>query len=166
MLPTPPWAWDKYITHKAFCLLVACPSLTLISRTHPTDTADRTGQVLPTATHCASSYLSHLFQGPGQPTWTEIAFPHILHTAGQQPFQKTELNLTVNTHVLEHFPYSHTRMQNYLLRPQTQNTHVSVPCKPEKPWNAVVLRAPSSARLPLPGIMALTDWSWIPVAQG
>lgn len=52
-----------------------------MSRTPPTDTADRTGQVLPTATHWAISYLSLLFQGTEQPTWTEIAFPHVLHTA-------------------------------------------------------------------------------------
>lgn len=71
----------RQVPNKAFCLLVACPPLTLMSRTHPTDTTDRTGQVLPTATHCAISYRSRLFQGTEQPTWTEIAFPHVLHTA-------------------------------------------------------------------------------------
>lgn len=126
MLPTPQWAWHKYKTHKAFCLLVACPPLTLMSRTHLTDTADRTGQVLPTATHCTISYLSHSFQGMGSSPEQRLLFPTFCTQPGQQSFQKTELNLTANTHV-EHFPCSHTRMQNYLPISQAQNTHISVP---------------------------------------
>lgn len=123
----------RQVPNKAFCLLVACPPLTLMSRTHPTDTTDRTGQVLPTATHCAISYRSRLFQGTEHPPGQRLLFPMFCTQPAQQPFQKTELNLTVNTRMLEHFPCSYTRMQNCLPRSPAQNTHLSVPLKPEKP---------------------------------
>lgn len=148
LLPTPQWLWDKYITQKAFCLLVACPPLTLMSRTHPTATADKQGKFSPLPLTVLFPTSLACSKGLGSPPGQRLLFPTFCTEPGQQPFQKTELNLTVSTHMWEHFPYSHTRMQNYLPRSQAQNTHVPVPLKAEKPWNAV-LREPWAQAGPL-----------------
>lgn len=131
-----------------------------MSRTQPKDTADRTGQVLPTATHCAISYLSLLFQGTGQLTWTEIVFPHVLHTVWTTALSK---NLTVNTHMLEHFPYSHTRI---ICQDPRHRTPMSLCPLSQRSPEMQCSERPEPSQAPLPGIVALADWSWIPVAQG
>lgn len=165
MLPTPQWAWHKYKTHKAFCLLVACPPLTLMSRTHLTDTADRTGQVLPTATHCAISYLSHSFQGMGSSPEQRLLFPTFCTQPGQQSFQKTELNLTANTHMLN-TSHVHIPECRIICQDPRHRTAISLCLLAREAMKCSAQRALSPARLPLPGVMALTDWSWVPVAQG
>lgn len=96
--------------------------------------------------HCHSlCYFLSLSLVPGD--WAthldrDCFSPCSAHSLDNSPFKKPNGE---HTHVgtLPIFTY-----QNYLPRSQAQNIHVSVPLKPEKPWNAV-LREPWAQPGPL-----------------